>query len=183
MTYDFSPFKAKIKEKEEWLKKEFSQIRTGRASISALDGVSVLAYGGSMPIEGVATMALEDARTIRIAPWDPANLKGIERGIVAAGLGLTVSVDEKGVRVFFPELTSERRQIVVKTAKEKLEDARIGLRKVRDETIKYIEQKEKQGGMGEDEKFRLKGEAQKLTDAANNTFDELYQRKEKEILN
>ncbi len=182
MNYDFSKLKFSIKEKEEWLKKEFSQIRTGRATPSVLDGVQVEVYGSHMPIEGVASVTIEDARTIRISPWDTSNIKPLEKAITTASLGLAVAVDDKGLRVSFPELTSERRLIVVKMAKEKLEEARISLRKVRDEVVKDIEAKEKEGGMGEDEKFRFRAEVQKLVDASNKHFEEQFTKKEKEVL-
>jgi len=182
MAYDFSKLKGGIKEKEEWLKKELSQIRTGRANPSVLDSVEVEAYGSRMPIEGVASVTIEDARSLRLSPWDPANIKPLEKAISTASLGVSVSVDERGIRVSFPELTSERRAIIVKAAKDKLEHTRIGLRQLRDEVIKDIDVKEKAGGMGEDEKFRLKAEVQKTMDAATKALDEHFAKKEKEIL-
>jgi len=183
MAYDFSKLKNGVKEREEWLKRELSQIRTGRANPSVLDSIEVESYDSRMPIEGVASVTIEDARTLRISPWDPANIKPLEKAIITASIGLSVAVDDRGLRVSFPELTGERRQMIVKLAKERLEEARIGLRKLRDEVIKDIDAKEKQGGMSEDEKFRLKAEVQKSVESANKTFDEQYSRKEKEILN
>jgi len=182
MTYSFSKFKDGLKEKEKWFRHECSQIRTGRANLSVLDSVTVEAYGAKMPLEGVASMNIEDSRTIRITPWDKNNSKAIEKVILTASLGLSVSVDEKGIRVIFPELTADRRQMLVKLVKDKLEQTRIGVRKLRDDAIKDIDTKEKQGGMGEDEKFRLKQEVQKIVGDINKSLDGLLEKKEKEIL-
>ncbi|HEU5114989.1 MAG TPA: ribosome-recycling factor, partial [Candidatus Paceibacterota bacterium] len=130
----------------------------------------------------VAGMTNEDPRTIRITPWDQGLVKAIEKSITVANLGVSVAVDDKGIRVSFPELTGERRKEIVKTAKEKLEQARIQIRKHRDEVITDIEKKEKEGGMGEDEKFRFKTEVQKLVDESSKKLADMMDKKEKEIL-
>jgi ribosome recycling factor len=182
MTYDFSQFKKKIKDLEEWLKKEQMQIRTGRATPSLLDGVNVEAYGGKSQISQIGSIGSEDPRTLRVTIWDASLIKATEKAIVAANLGVAVAVDDKGIRVSFPELTSERRVSVLKIAKEKLEQARITLRKLRDEVWNDIQAKEKEGGMGEDEKFRFKTEMEKLVQEANKMLDDHAARKEKEIM-
>src|SRR6185312_12426247 len=115
------------------------------------------------------------------APWDMGQAKEIEKAIMQANLGLSVGMDEKGVRVFFPELTAERRAGMVKLAKERVEEMRIALRGVRDEVWNDIQKQEKDGKMSEDDKFRAKDEMQKRVDAANKKFDEALERKEKEI--
>src|SRR5688572_18936245 len=120
MAYDFKPFEKKIKDIEERLTKELSSVRTGRATPAILDGVMVESYGSRVPINQVANIAVEDARSLRITPFDPQNGKEIEKAIMAANLGLSVGADERGVRVFFPELTSERRVTLLKLAKEKV---------------------------------------------------------------
>ena len=182
MTYNFSNFQTKSKELHEWLVKELSALRSGRATPAVLDGVLVESYGTKLPIKHLAAISLEDARTLRITPFDASAGKEIEKAIAQANLGLSVSADEAGVRAHFPELTSERRQSLIKVAKEKLESARIHLRKLRDETIKDIEAKEKAGGMGEDERFRLKKELDKQSEAVQKKLLETFERKEKEIL-
>lgn len=181
MAYNFSPFKEKLKEVENWLTKEFSQIRTSRATPSILDGVLVDSYGSKMPINQVASITTEGPRMIRITPWDTSLAKAIEKAIAVSNLGLAVTLDEKGVRVTFPELTSDRRQSLVKVAKQKLEDARVSLRKERDKLWDDIQAKEKEGGMGEDEKFRLKNEMQKMVDETGKKLTEMAERKEQEI--
>jgi ribosome recycling factor len=181
MAYNFTPFKQKLTETEDWLKKEFGQIRTGRAAPALLDGILVESYGARVPINQIGSVNSEDPRTLRITLWDASQSKDVEKAITTANLGVSVSVDEKGVRIFFPELTSERRTLLIKVAKEKLESARVTLRMERDKISKDIDVKEKKDGMGEDEKFRLKDEMQKLIDLTNKKFDELYAKKEKEI--
>jgi ribosome recycling factor len=181
MLYNFSPFKQATKETEEWLKREFTSIRTGRATPAILDGVRVEAYGADMGIVELANVSVEDARMLRITPWDMSVAKDIEKAITSSDLGLSVAVDDKGLRVTFPELTSDRRVSLLKVAKGKLEDARVALRGEREKTLKDIDAKEKEGGMSEDEKFRFKAELQKLVDDTTKLFDEIYAKKEKEI--
>ncbi len=166
---------------EEWLAKELGNIRTSRATPAILDGILVESYGAKLPINQIGSIASADARTLFITPWDTGSIKEIEKAISASNLGLSVSAMDTGVRVSFPELTSERRASLIKIAKDKLEDARISVRKLRDEIQKEIELAEKAGGMGEDEKFRLKAELQKLTDALNKKLSFGAERKEREI--
>lgn len=181
MAYNFKPLEARIKEISDRLGKELGGVRTGRATPAILDGVQVESFGTRMPIGNVATVSIEDARSLRIAPWDAAMGKEIEKAITVANLGLSVGVDEKGVRVFFPELTSERRTQLLKLAKEKVEEARASLRQARDEIWSDIQKQEKDKKMGEDDKFRAKDEMEKRVQAANKGFDEALARKEKEI--
>jgi ribosome recycling factor len=181
MAYDFKPFEKKISEIEEHLGRELSGVRTGRAGPAVLDGVMVESYGTRLPINQVANVTVEDARTLRIVPWDAANTKEIEKAITYANLGLSVGADDRGVRVFFPELTGERRTALVKLAKERGEEARVALRVVRDEVWSHIQKEEREGTMPEDDKFRAKEDMQKRVDAANAHFEEVLARKEKEI--
>lgn len=181
MAYDFKPFEKRIKDIEERASKELAGIRTGRAAPAILDGVQVESYGTRVPINQVATVTTEDARTIRISPWDASAAKEIEKAIQAANLGVSAGTDERGVRVSFPELTSERRVGLVKLAKEKVEESRAALRLAREEVWNDIQRQEKDGKMSEDDKFRAKDEMQKRVDAGNKNFDALLERKEKEI--
>ncbi|MEK7501377.1 MAG: ribosome recycling factor [Patescibacteria group bacterium] len=182
MSYDFSTFKKQLAQIEEWQKKEFQQMRTGQASPAILDGVRVESFGAQMSIREIASVTIEGARTIRISPWDKGQVKEIEKAISLANLGVSIVVDEQGLRVNFPELTSERRELIVKLAKEKLEEARRQIRQHRDTVIKDLQVKEKAGGMGKDEIFRLKNETQKIVDELNKKLEEVYSKKEKEIL-
>lgn len=182
MQFNFAKLKADLTAAEGWLQKELAMVRSSRANPGVLDGVRVEAYGSDAPISGVAGITNEDGRTIRITPWDHSLTKAIEKSIITANLGVSVSIDDKGLRISFPELTSDRRKEIVKTAKEKLEQARVRIRKHRDEVIADIDKKEKEGGMGEDDKFRLKNETQKLVDVSVKKLEELMTKKEKEIL-
>ena len=181
MAYNFTNFKNKAKSVEDWVLKEFGGIRTGRATPAILDNIFVEVYGSRMAIKQLAAINIEDPRTIRIAPYDLSQGKAIEKSITAANLGLSIASDDRGVRVSFPELTSERRQMLLKAAKDKLEQAKVSLRKHRDETVREIDDKEKKKEISEDEKFRGKADLQKLTDEANKALEGLYERKEKEI--
>jgi ribosome recycling factor len=183
MSYDFSVFKKNLSQIEEWQKKEFSQIRTGQASPAILDGVRVEIFGAPMSIREIGSVTIEGARTIRVSPWDKSQVKEIEKAISMANLGVSIVVDDQGLRINFPELTSERRQMIVKIAKDKLEEARRQIRQHRDPVIRDLQAKEKEGGMGKDEIFRLKNEVQKMVDDMNKKLEEIYLKKEKEILN
>lgn len=163
------------------MKKEYTGIRTGMASPQLLDSVIVESYGQRMPLNQVGSVSIADPKSLLVTPWDASQVKAVEKAITVANLGVSLKTDEKGVRVFFPELTSERREILLKLAKEKLEQAKITLRGVRDEVVKDIDAKEKEGGMGEDEKFRFKAEMQKLVDAGNKALEEIFTKKNKEI--
>lgn len=180
-TYNFSKFNQKAKDIEAWLAKELGSVRTSRATPAILDGVLVESYGAKLPINQVGNIASQDARTLFITPWDAGMIKEIEKAITSANLGLSVSAVDAGVRVSFPELTSERRTALIKVAGEKLEHTRVTVRKLRDDIQKEIGAEEKKGGMSEDEKFRLKAELQKLVDALNKKLSEATERKEKEI--
>lgn len=183
MSYDFNPLKNRIEEVEKWLLSEYQSIRTGQATPAVLDKVSVDSYGTMSPIKNIANVGIEDPRTLRVAPWDASQIEAIEKAITIADLGLSVVNDGKGIRVIFPELTGESREKIAKIAKQKLEDARVSLRKEREDAWNAIQQAEKDGEINEDEKFRNKEEMQKMIDEANKKLDEIEQRKEEEILN
>ncbi len=183
MAYDFTPLKKRITEIEEWLKKELSGIRTGRANGSILDTLMVEAYGSMMPINQVANVTNEDARTLRITPWDSSVIKSIEAAITKSNLGLSAAVDDKGIRLNFPELTGERRTQLMKVAKEELEKARVELRKERNKVMDALEAKKKDKSMGEDEVERNKKDVEKFIQDAMKKFDESYAKKEGEIMN
>lgn len=180
MAYDFSILKGQIKETEEWLQRELSSVRTGRASPALLDAVKPEAYGARTPITQLGSVSIEDARTLRIVPWDKTVVKAIEKGITDADLGVSVVTDDQGLRVIFPELTAERRTLLAKVANEKHEQAKVTLRGHRTEAIKEIDALEKDG-MGEDIAKRNKEEVQKLIDAANVSLEAIAKKKAEEI--
>lgn len=181
MSYDFKTFDGKASAAKEWLSREYRGLRTGRASPAILDSISVSAYGSMMPLKQVANVGVEDARTLRVQPFDAGTLKDVERAIAAADLGVGTSSDGASVRVAFPELTSERREQLIKLAKGKLEEARMTLRGARDEMWKEIQTEEKEGALSEDDKFRLKDELQKKVDKVNEDLEKAFENKEKEM--
>jgi ribosome recycling factor len=133
------------------------------------------------PINQVGSITIEDARSLRVIPWDKSLIKEIEGAITKSDLGVGVGSDDQGVRVSFPELTAERRTMLMKVAKDKLEQARVTLRGHRADTIKDIEAAEKEGGMGQDDVKRYKEEVQKMVDKANEELDGMLKKKEAEI--
>ncbi len=181
MAYDFSSLKNNIQETEEWLVRGLSGVRTGRATPTLLDGVKPEAYGVRTPLRELASVSVEDARTLRIIPWDMSILKTIEKGITEADLGVGVATDDQGLRVSFPALTSERREQLSKIAGDKAEQAKVTLRSHRTDALKALEAAEKAGGMGKDEVARLKTEIQKRIDAGNDALLKVLERKEGEI--
>ncbi len=174
-------FEARSKEVVAWLQQEFTGIRTGQAAPAILDSVKVDNYGAMVPINQVASVGIEDARTLRVSPWDAGTIKAIETAVQEADLGVSVSTDSAGLRVSFPELTSERREQLLKLAKSKLEDARVSVRVARDEVMKDLDKQEKDGDLSKDGHFAEKDKVQKLVDETNKQLDGLYEVKETEI--
>lgn len=165
----------------DWLQQEFSGIRTGQAAPALLDNVKVPSYGAVVPLNQVGTVSVEDARTLRISVWDASQIAMVEQAIRDADLGISVVTDATGLRVIFPDLTSERRNQLIKLAKQKHEEARVSLRAARDEIMKEIEKQEKAGDISEDDKFAQKEKVQKLIDDTNKELDSLLDSKESEI--
>lgn len=166
---------------KDWLQKEYRGLRTGRAAPAILDSVQVSAYGSMMPLKQVGSVSVEDARTLRVTAFDAGIIKDIERAITAANLGVGTSSDGATVRVSFPELTSERREQLVKFAKAKLEEARTSVRGARDESWKEIQEREREGTLTEDDKYVLKDEMQKRIDKTNTELEGMFEAKESEM--
>ncbi|MDD3663482.1 MAG: ribosome recycling factor [Candidatus Pacebacteria bacterium] len=170
-------FKLELKKVEDWLSKEYSSVHTGRATPMILDSLMVDSYGSKMPIKNVAQISIEDPKTLRVIPWDKSQIKGIESAISSSNLGLSVVSDGEGVRVIFPMLTTENRSKLVKVLKEKLEEARISVRKGRqDEMDKIVD-------LSEDDKNRAKDEIQKCVDESNRNLEDIFLKKEKDLMN
>lgn len=174
-------FESRLKAIAEWLANEYSSIRTGQATPTLLDSIRVESYGTMMTLQQIASVGVEDARTLRISPWDTTLVKSIETAIRDADLGVSVVTDSSGLRVIFPELTGERRIQLLKLAKGKLEEARVSVRGARDEVMKELDRQQKEGEISEDEKFTQKEDTQKRVDTLNRTLDGLYEKKEAEI--
>ncbi len=166
----------------ETFKNELSKVRTGRASISLLDGISVDAYGSPMPMNQVATMTIPESRMIAIQPWDPQMVPAIEKAIMASNLGLTPANDGKVIRLTIPQLTEERRKELVKQARKVAEEFRVAIRNVRREAIDMLKQQKKNKEISEDDLFKLQDDAQKETDTFVKQIDEVTEHKEKEMM-
>lgn len=180
---DFKNLNEQIEETKNWLKKEYTGIRTGAASLAILDNVKVEAYGAEMPLNQVASLGVEDAKTLFVAPFDTSITKTLEKSLTDANLGLAMSVNESGIRLSFPDLTQERRVMLAKLAKDKLEDAKVTLRKHRDETWKEIQDKEKNKEISEDDKFSLKEKMEELVKEASDDLEKVFKAKEEEVKN
>jgi len=174
-------FDVRGKEILQWLTTEYSGIRTGQATPALLDNIKVESYGSMMPLNQVGSVGVEDARTLRISLWDAGGVSAVETALREADLGVSVATDSSGLRVIFPELTSDRRAQLIKLAKAKLEEARVSVRSARDEIMKDLEKQQKDGDIGEDAKFTQKEDIQKKVALVNNQLEALYDQKENEV--
>ncbi len=163
-------------------KYELSKIRTGRASLSLLDGIMVEAYGSPMPLNQVGTLTIPESRQIVIQPWDPQVMSGVEKAILKSDLGLTPVNDGKVIRINIPQLTEERRKELVKRVKKVAEEYRVAVRNHRREAIDTLKKQKKNKEISEDEQFRLQDEAQKETDASIAKIDKVAAEKENEVM-
>lgn len=182
MSYNFSDAEKKKGEIVDWLMNEYRSIQTGRATPQVLDLVHIDLYGARTPIAHTGSINIEDPRTLRVAPWDKTVIGQMEKAINDADLGLSVSSDDQGLRVHFPALTTETRQKLVKLLKERLEDARIRVRGLREDVNKDIDAREKAGEYGEDDRMRYREDMQELVDDANAELEALFAKKEKEVM-
>jgi len=164
------------------LKKELKRLRTGRASLSILDGVKVDYYGTLTPLNQMATLAVPESRLITIQPWDVSVIKDIEKGILKSDLGLTPSNDGKIIRIAIPPLTEERRKELVKVVHKICEDYKISIRNIRRDANDLLKSLKTDGEISEDDAFKSQDQIQKITDEQIKLVDECYKNKEKEIL-
>ncbi len=164
------------------LDKSFSRVRTGRASVSLLDGIKVDYYGASTPIAQVATLSVPESRLIVIAPWDVTVISAIEKAIQKSDLGLMPANDGKIIRLAIPQLTEERRKELVKVVKKMAEEGKIKLRNARRDANEELKEIKKNNKMAEDELFGAQEEVQKLTDRYIEKTDKILDSKEKEIM-
>ena len=163
-------------------KQELTKIRTGRASLSLLDGIKVEAYGSSMPLNQVGTLTIPESRQIVIQPWDPQVMPNIDKAILKSELGLTPVNDGKVIRINIPQLTEERRKELVRIVKKIAEEYRVAVRNHRRDAIDALKKHKKNKEISEDEQFKLQDEAQKETDSYIAKIDEVAAEKEKEVM-
>jgi len=166
----------------EFFKKEISNLRTGRATPSLLDGVFVDAYGVKTPLNGLANINVADSRSMIISPWDKNTLKEIEKAIVEADLGVGVVNEGDKIRLSMPAMTEENRKNLVKKLNEKMEHARISFRQIRDDVKSEIEKAEKEKEISEDDKFKFISELDEESRRLNDEVKNIRDKKEEDIM-
>ena len=166
----------------ESLQKEMKRVRTGRASLSLLDGIRVDYYGTQTPLNQMASLSVPESRLIVIQPWDVSVIKQIEKAILKSDLGLTPSSDGKLIRIAIPPLTEERRKDLVKVVNKIAEEYKVAVRNIRRDANEMVKELKKESEISEDDAFKAQDEIQKITDQFIGKVDEIQAAKEKEIL-
>ncbi|MYE00888.1 MAG: ribosome recycling factor [Alphaproteobacteria bacterium] len=166
----------------EALKREFGGLRTGRASISLLEPLTVEAYGSEMPINQVATLGAPEPRMLTVQVWDKGNLKAVERAIRESALGLNPASDGQLIRIPIPELSEERRTELARIAHRYAEQARVAVRNVRRDGMDKLKRMERAGDLSQDEQHLWSEEVQELTDRFVKEIDDAVATKESEIM-
>jgi ribosome recycling factor len=165
------------------LKKDLNKVRTGRASLSLLDGILVDYYGTRTLINQMASLSVPESRLIIIQPWDVTVIKEVEKAILKSDLGLTPSNDGKVIRISIPALTEERRKELVKIVRKICEDYKVAVRNIRRDSNELIKGLKKDGDISEDDAFKAQDQIQKITDEQIKLInDDIFKEKEKEIL-
>jgi ribosome recycling factor len=172
----------KMKKALESMGREFSEIRTGRANPTLVEGLHIDYYGTPTLLKQLASISVPDAHMLVIQPWDPTAIAEIEKAIMKSNLGILPSNDGKVVRLTIPQLSKDRRQELVKVVHGMSEEGRVSLRTIRRESKEAIEKLEKDKLISEDDKFRSIDELQKIVDKYIAKVDEILKAKEKEIL-
>jgi ribosome recycling factor len=171
-----------MNKKIEALKQELTKLRTGRASLSILDGIKVDYYGTPTPLNQVASLAVPESRLITLQPWDNTVIGAIEKAILKSELGLTPMNDGKIIRIAIPPLTEDRRKDLVKVVRKIVESYKVGIRNTRREGNEQLKDLKKEGDISEDEMFKAQEKVQKITDDYIETADKVGSKKEKEVL-
>jgi ribosome recycling factor len=166
----------------EALQGELAKLRTGRASLAIIDGITVDYYGAQTPLNQVATLSVPDPSTIAIAPWEPKVLAEIEKALLRSNLGLTPNNDGRTIRLNIPALTEERRKALVKVAHEIAESSRNEIRQIRREGNDRFKRMEKDKEISEDEMHAGQDKVQKLTDTYTDKISSILKKKEQEIM-
>ena len=164
------------------LTNDLKRVRTGRASLSLLDGIRADYYGTPTPLNQMATLAVPESRLITIQPWDVSAIKEIEKSILKSDLGLTPSNDGKIIRISIPPLTEERRKELGKIVHKICEDSKVAIRNIRRDSNDLLKGMKKDGDISEDDAFKAQDQVQQITDEYIKNIDDIYQEKEKEIL-
>jgi len=161
---------------------EFNSVQTGRASTALLDRITIDYYGTPTPLSNMATIGAPEARLLSVQPYDPTQIKAIEKAIMESDLGLQPSNDGKLIRLPIPALTEERRKELVKLVRKYAEEGKVAIRNVRRDVMRHLEELVKNGDVGDDEERRAETQVQKLTDDHVKRIDDLLKHKEAEIM-
>ncbi len=164
------------------LNNELNRVRTGRASLSILDGIRVDYYGTLTPLNQMSSLSVPESRLITIQPWDVSVIKDIEKAILKSDLDLTPSNDGKIIRISIPPLTEERRKQLAKVVHKMCEDHKVAVRNLRRDSNDLLKSLKKDGEISEDDSFKAQAQVQKITDEHIKLIDDIYKEKEKEIL-
>jgi len=178
----FQETKERMGKSEKAFEKELSKVRTGRASQTILDGVKVDYYGTQTSLPQMATISIPESRLITVKPWDISVINQVEKAILKANIGLTPSNDGKLIRISIPPLTEERRKEIAKSASKICEDYKVAIRNIRRDSNEMIKELQKEGDISEDDSFKGQKQVQEVTDEYIKRLDEIFAKKEKEIL-
>ncbi len=178
---NINEFKGDFDSVVDFLKKDITGLRTGRASVAMVEDISVESYGTYQALKSVASISIADAKTLNIEPWDKSILGAVEKGIRDSGIGVNPVNDGRLIRVILPDLTTDRRRELTKILHEKLENARVSSRKVRQEIREFIEAEEEAKSISEDEKFKAQEDLEKLVKECNDRIKDVGDKKESEI--
>jgi ribosome recycling factor len=166
----------------EHTRQEFNSVRTGRASAALLDRITIDYYGTQTPLKNMATISVPEPRMLTVQPFDPSQIRVVEKAIQESDLGLTPSNDGKLIRLPIPQLTEERRKDLVKVVRRSAEEGKVAVRNVRRDVMRHLEELVRNGDVGDDEERRAENQVQKLTDEHVKRIDELLKHKEAEIM-
>ena len=173
---------AQLKDAVDKFKIRIQQFRTGRATPALVENIIVDYYGTPTPLKAMAAISNPEPRQLLIQPWDKGAVQAIEKAIASSPLGINPVAERSQIRITIPPLTEERRKELVRLLGQATEEARILVRRVREEEMKDIDRREKSGDISEDEKFRARDATQKIVDNTNKEIDALRENKEKEIM-
>jgi ribosome recycling factor len=178
---DLKEFQGNIDKCISHLKEELSQINTGRANPELIQDLEIDAYNTKTPLKAIANISVSDARSLVVQPWDKTYVESIDAAVRNAGLGLSPVIEGDHVRVSIPDLTEERRNEYVKLMKERIEDGRVAVRQVRQNTMQEVDLYQEEG-LSEDDADRLRVEVEKVVKETNQMIEEIKEKKEQDLL-
>tara|TARA_B100001564_G_scaffold230137_1_gene194210 strand:+ start:266 stop:817 length:552 start_codon:yes stop_codon:yes gene_type:complete len=180
--FDLNMYQEKMEKAVDVLKKEFAGLRTGRASTSLLDSISIEAYGSKVPLNQVSNISVPESRLLTVQVWDDSLVNTVENTIRNSNLGLNPMIEGSLIRIPIPELSEERRIEIVKIASKYSEDSKISIRNIRRDAMEKIKSLEKNKEISQDELFKFSDKIQKMTDNLIEKVETLFVDKEKDIL-